>query len=263
MGRVLRGGEGAGRSSRMKATLVRVPRYRNASCTSPFGMARTPRETRDAHPRASDWVRLAVPFALIAMLIGVAWHFGYFNLKNPKQLIATTDRIRQTPWVGPIYVAVFAVAAALAVPIAPMVYVGGALFGFSRGALFGAAGGYLFVRHLWSDSAQRLLGRYRFTLRKLREGRPFMTTLRMQLLPVVPFGVFNYAAAAAKLPWIPYLAGTAIGIIPGTFATVFAGDRIMAGFRGTDRRPLWIGLGVAFGLIALSFVPTIVKKRRG
>lgn len=220
-------------------------------------------------PRLTDWLRLLIPLLVIAALLVAAWKLGYFQLDNPRRISRTADQVAGTPWLGPIFVAVYAGCAAMAMPVAPLAYTSGAIFDFAKGSVFvwiasiiGGSAGYWLARGIWRDPAKRLLGRYEKKLKAVHMGNPFLAALRMQLLPIVPFGVFNYTAAVSDMPFGQFLAGTAIGIIPGTVAAVFVGHEIMSGLRGSDKRPIWIGLAVAAALVVLSFVPTIVKKLR-
>lgn len=226
------------------------------------------REPRRRRPSKSDWLRIAVPLAIIVVFIVIAWRLGYFDLKHPQKLAKAADRVQSVPWLGPIYVAVYAAMATLAVPVSPLAYAAGAIFGFAKGSIFvwvgsmiGAALGYLLAHTAWGGPARRLLGRYDDKLRAAREGNAFLISFRMQLMPVVPFGVFNYAAAISRLAFVPFLLGSALGIIPGTLAAVFVGDRIAAGLHG-DRQPLIVAGIVAAAFFGLSFLPTLVSKLR-
>ena len=220
-------------------------------------------------PSASDWLRLVAPTLLLAALVVVAWRLGYFKLKNPQQLTSAADRVQARPWLSPIFVAVYATAATLATPVSPLAYGAGVVFGIIRGSLLvwiaslaGAAAGYWVALGIWSGPANRLLGRYSDKLRALRRGSAFLTTLRLQLLPVVPFGIFNYAAGTSRLPFTPFLAGTALGVIPGTLAAVYVGDRLATGFEHSDSRAFLVAGIVIVLLIAVSFLPNLVHKLR-
>lgn len=173
------------------------------------------------------------------------------------------------PWFAVAFVSVYAAVAAAAMPVAPLAYGAGAVFGFWRACAFiwmasmlGAAGGYTLARTVWAAPARRLLGRYRDRVHQLGRSNVILTAMRMQLLPFIPFGVFNYAAAIAGLPLVRFLVGTAIGIIPGTVAAALVGDRLVAGLRGEGGRPFVVALTVAAALVALSFAPTIVRRTR-
>lgn len=221
-------------------------------------------------PKASDWLRLIVPTLLLAALVVVAWRLGYFKLKNPQQLSDTADRVQGLPWLSPIFVTVYAIAATFATPVSPLAYGAGAVFGIVRGSLLvwlaslvGATTGYWLARGAWSGPAHRLLGRSSDTLRALGRGSAFLNTVRLQLLPVVPFGIFNYAAGTSKLPFTSFIAGTAIGVIPGTLAAIYVGDRIATGIVHSDSRAFLIAGVVMLLLIAISFLPTLIEKVRG
>lgn len=211
-----------------------------------------------------------MPLVALGVFIVIAWRHGYFNLKDPRKLDAAAQRVQDTPWLGPIFVAVYSGLAMLAAPVSPLAYGAGAVFGVIRGTLFvliasliGAAGGYFLARSAWSGVARRLLGRFHGKLRDMRHGSVFLTTLRFQLLPIMPFGIFNYGAGVAHLPFLPFLAGTAVGILPGTIAAVYVGERVMAGITGSDRRAFVVAGLVVAAMFALSFAPTLIKKLRG
>jgi uncharacterized membrane protein YdjX (TVP38/TMEM64 family) len=227
-----------------------------------------PMATRESL-RGTDWLRVAIPIAVTITLVIAAWKLGYFHLKNQQALNAAAERAGDVPWLGPIFVAVYASVAALAAPVSPLAYGAGAVFGLGRGSIyvwigsmFGAAAGYWLAHGVWSDPARRLLGNHRDKLRELREGNAFLTTMRFQLLPIVPFGIFNYAAGTTGLSFFQFLGGTALGIIPGTIAAVYVGDRVAAGFRGSGKSAFLVAAAVMVGLIALSFTPTLIKKLR-
>jgi uncharacterized membrane protein YdjX (TVP38/TMEM64 family) len=220
--------------------------------------------------RPTDWLRVALPVIAVAVFIVIAWRHGYFDLKNPQKLDAAAQRVHDIPWLGPIFVAVYAGLATFAAPVSPLAYGAGAVFGVVRGTLFvmaasliGATAGYFLARSAWSGVARRLLGRFHTKLRDLRHGNVFLTTLRVQLLPIMPFGIFNYGAGVAHLPFLPFLAGTAVGILPGTIAAVYVGDRVMAGITHSDRSAFVVAGLVVAALFALSFAPTLGKKLRG
>jgi len=143
------------------------------------------------------------------------------------------------------------------------------VFGPIRGTFFvwlasliGAAGGYWMARGAWSGTALRLLGRYAGTLHSLRAQNTFLMTFRVQLLPIIPFGIFNYAAGASRLPFLRFMLGTALGIIPGTVAAVYIGDRISEGVGAHDTHAFEVAGVVAALLLVVSFSPTLIQKLR-
>jgi uncharacterized membrane protein YdjX (TVP38/TMEM64 family) len=225
----------------------------------------------EPHERArpADWLRVALPLIALAIFIVVAWRHGYFDLENPEKLGAAAARVQDIPWLGPIFVAVYAGLAMFAAPVSPLAYGAGAVFGVIRGTIFvmiasliGASAGYFLARSAWSGVARRLLGRFHGKLTQLRHGNAFLTTLRLQLLPIMPFGIFNYAAGVSHFRFLPFITATAVGILPGTVAAVYVGDRVMAGITKSDKSAFIIAMAIVAALFALSFAPTLVKKLR-
>jgi uncharacterized membrane protein YdjX (TVP38/TMEM64 family) len=219
--------------------------------------------------RLSDWVRITLPVIFVVAFMLVAWQLGYFKLRHPQHLGAAADRVRDVPWLGPIFVSVYAAMGAFAAPVSPLAYGAGAVFGPIRGTFFvwlasliGAAAGYWMARGAWAGTAHRLLGRYAENVHRLREQNTFLMTFRVQLLPIIPFGVFNYAAGTSRLPFLPFMLGTALGIIPGTVAAVYIGDRISEGLGAHDTHAFEVAGVVAALLLVVSFLPTLIQKLR-
>lgn len=198
----------------------------------------------------------------------VAAQSGYFDIdaQGAVQLARTAG---DTPLLALLLSAIYAGLAALALPVAPLGYGAGALYGFAAGSalvwiasMFGAALGYFLAHGIMRGPAMRILGRYAPMIAALRERHGFMTVLRIQLLPLIAFGPFNYAAGIAGIPFWQFMAGTAVGIIPGTVAIVYVGDRVMAGIRGDEGHPFVIAAVVSVALVLLSFVVPRLARRR-
>lgn len=214
----------------------------------------------------ADWLRLLIPVVVIVAFIVFAWKAGYFDLEDPKKLNAAAAKAHRIRWLGPLFAIAYAVAATFAMPVSPFAYGAGAVFGFEGivwvwvGSLLGGPAGYWLARGAWAKAAERLLGRYRSKLSELKQGSAFLTTLRLQLMPIVPFGVFNYAAGATRIPFVPFFVATGVGVIPGSIASVYVGREIAAGFRGSGKSAFLIASAVMLALIALSFLPNMLKK---
>ena len=217
---------------------------------------------------AGDWVRLIVPILLVAAFVVSAWKLGYFNLENPQKLKQAAHQSQSKPWFAPAFVLAYVIVATFAAPVSPLAYVAGAMFGLVKGSIYvwigsiiAGTAGYWMARGVWSGTAERLLGRYQDKLHELKKGSAFLTVLRLQVLPIVPFGIFNYAAAVVRINFLAFLAGTALGVIPGTIAAVYVGDRIAAGLAGHQHGALIVGLAIMAGIFALSFVPKLFERK--
>jgi uncharacterized membrane protein YdjX (TVP38/TMEM64 family) len=223
----------------------------------------------ETESRANDAVRLLASVFVLGVFAFVAWKIGLFKPEAAEKVSAESREAGGLRWIVPSFILVYAGVAALALPVGPLAYGAGAVFGFVRGSIYvwiasmiAAVAGYYLASDVWAKPARRLLGRQGEKLTNLNKGNVALTAFRMQLMPLVPFGVFNYAAAISKLPILPFLLGTAFGIIPGTLLATYVGDRFIAGMRGEDKQPLYIALGVTLVLMGLSFLPKLFKKTR-
>jgi uncharacterized membrane protein YdjX (TVP38/TMEM64 family) len=214
-----------------------------------------------------DKVRLIAPVVVYVGLALLGWKLGYFRAQK---VTADAARSAGNPWISVVYALIYAAIAALALPVGPLAYAAGAIFGFLRGSIIvwagsmaGAVAGYYLAHGVWAKPARRLLGHYQDKIHGLRKGNVFLTAFRMQLMPIVPFGAFNYAAAISKLDPMRFLSGTALGIIPGTLMATFIGDRVIAGVHGGGKGPYLLAAATALVLLALSFAPQLWKKMRG
>ena len=220
---------------------------------------------------AGDWVRVLAPLLIYVVLALLAWRLGYFKREHTHAIAEKAAQASDGggfPWFAVLFVLVYGAVAAAALPVAPLAYGAGAVFGFWEAttlifiaSLLGASLGYLLARTIWSGTAERLLGPYRDRLSRMRGGNVVLTALRMQLLPFIPFGVFNYAAAIGGLAFLQFLAGTAIGIVPGTLAAAAIGDRVIAGFSGGGGRAFEVAGALIAAVVLLSFVPAIVRRK--
>lgn len=92
------------------------------------------------------------------------------------------------------------------------------------GTTAGAALAFGLGRGLGQRALRPLLrGRALLALDRGLTEHGFRTVLLMRLVPGVPFQAVNLSAALSGVRLRPYLAGTALGVLPGTAAYVVAG----------------------------------------
>jgi uncharacterized membrane protein YdjX (TVP38/TMEM64 family) len=189
------------------------------------------------------------------------------------------------------YVGVYVVAVAFSLPGAALLTAsGGFLFGLGIGAsaaVIGATVGativFLVARTALGEPLLRRAGPRVSQLAQGFREDAFSYLLFLRLVPAFPFFLVNLVPAFAGVRLAPFVAATALGIIPGALVYAFAGigldsviaaqqtanrDCLAAGradchftFDATDvLTPQLIGALVALGLLAL--LPVIVKKLR-
>jgi uncharacterized membrane protein YdjX (TVP38/TMEM64 family) len=128
-------------------------------------------------------------------------------------------------------------------------------------ATLGAALVFLAARYLFADAARRRMGALGEKISAGFAENAFHYLLFLRLVPLFPFFLVNLAPAFTKISLRTYVAGTFIGIIPGTFVYVNLGQTLgridsLSGLVSTET----IGAFVLLGLFAL--VPVFVKKFR-
>lgn len=170
------------------------------------------------------------------------------------------------PWAPFAYVALYAICITLGLPGTLLTLIGGVAFGLGRGflvnmtgAVLGSAGAFIVARTIGRDVVMRLLGRHLARLDGLEDRRTtFITTLRLRLMPIVPFNAVNFAAGLTKARLRPFVAGTALGIVPSTFIFTYFATALVAGgqARADALVPITVALG---GMLLLGLVPSIVK----
>ena len=128
-------------------------------------------------------------------------------------------------------------------------------------ATLGATLVFLAARYLFADAARRRMGALGEKISAGFAENAFHYLLFLRLVPLFPFFLVNLAPAFTKISLRTYVAGTFIGIIPGTFVYVNLGQTLghidsLSGLVSTET----IGAFVLLGLFALA--PVFVKKFR-
>lgn len=248
-------------------------------------------------PSASSLLKRWAPLAALVALGLLAWAAGAADLLSFRAVAENRDALTQAvennrTLAVAVYAVVYAVAVALSLPGGALLTIlGGFLFGWLYGggiavvaATAGATGVFLIAR---SSLGETLAERAGPRLEKLRAGfsRDALSYLLfLRLVPAFPFWLVNLAPALLGMRLAPYVVGTFLGIIPGTFAFAFAGaglDSVIAAQQEAYQACLDSGTGqacefsldagsllteeiviafVALGIVAL--LPVVLKRLR-
>ena len=212
-------------------------------------------------------IRGALLIMTLAVAAVIAHQAGWFRGVTPERVGMLRDRLRGVPGAPLVFVAMYVLASALALPGTLLTLAGGAIFGTVLGtvlnwigATLGATASFAISRWLGRDAAHRLLGRRAAALDKLSTEHGFSALLRLRLIPVVPFNVLNFAAGLTSIGVVQYVAATAIGILPATAIYTYFASALISGASGARAHAL-ASTAVAGGLlILLSFVPTLARR---
>ncbi|HEY3501732.1 MAG TPA: TVP38/TMEM64 family protein [Actinocatenispora sp.] len=166
-----------------------------------------------------------------ALVLLVAAGLGYALVVGVPSPARVAGPLAAHPYLGPL-VGVLGIGAATVcmVPRGAVVLLAGAVFGplpgagyAMVGALLGALAAFGLGRLLGRDVVARLargrLARFDAWL----AGHGALAVAWSRLLPVLPFGLLNYAFGVTAVGPARFLAGTALGILPSTVAYAWAG----------------------------------------
>ncbi|MGD1949504.1 MAG: TVP38/TMEM64 family protein [Leptolyngbyaceae cyanobacterium] len=190
--------------------------------------------------------RLALIIALVCIIAtGVA--MASLGGMDSAWLQTTLDRAGI--WGPIIYIVIYTVATVLVLPSTVLNLAGGALFGPWLGslwttiaALVAAIVAFGFTRTIGRELVEKRLAGYWQTLDAeiCNGGMGYMFSIR--LLPVIPYGLVNFAAGLTSITWRDYLVGTALGTLPGVLPFVLLGSSGLTLSQTGDLIPLVVAL---------------------
>ena len=138
-------------------------------------------------------------------------------------------------WAPIIYVLLYTVGTLLILPSTPLNLTGGAIFNILWGtlwttvaAIIAAIVAFAFTRTVGRELiAQKLAGRWEAIDAEMREGGLFYM-FAIRLLPIIPYGLVNFAAGLTSIRFRDYLVGTILGTVPGVLPFVMMGSGLQA-----------------------------------
>lgn len=172
-----------------------------------------------------------------------------------------------------LFVLAYVIGTLFFLPVWLLTVVAGAIFGLVGGfaismvaAMAGALSAFLVARYAIRERVRRYFSRnslLRAVDKALRKAG-WKAVALLRLSPLVPFTVQNYFFGATQLKLRHFVAGTALGIIPGTALEIFIGSSGRSAMGGGG--PLqWTLLGVGIvATVAVSwYVGRIARKQLG
>jgi uncharacterized membrane protein YdjX (TVP38/TMEM64 family) len=172
--------------------------------------------------------RLLAFFALasIAALAIPIYGMGGINIEDLQAMLAKAGI-----WAPIIYMVVYTVATILVLPSTALNLAGGALFGPWLGtlwttiaAIIAAVVAFAFTRTIGRQLvAKRLAGYWQTIDAEIHQGGLFYM-FSIRLLPIIPYGLVNFAAGLTSISFRDYFIGTALGTLPGVLPFVLLGS---------------------------------------
>lgn len=210
---------------------------------------------------------------LIGVAVLVALVFAFRSLELPSCASINTW-IAGLGLIAPIAFFLIYVTATIAfIPGLIVTVLAGVAFGpwwgtalVSISSVTGATLAFLISRYVARESVEGFLSKQAWfgKFRSGLEDSGFNFVLFVRLVPLFPFNGLNYACGLVPLKLRDYVLGSFLGMLPGTFAYVYAGNAV--GCALIDSKAglppeVQFRLFVAIGLLAtLSVVPVAIKK---
>jgi uncharacterized membrane protein YdjX (TVP38/TMEM64 family) len=206
----------------------------------------------DAMSGASDggspWLRRLAPLGLIALATALVFVMGWHRYVSPETLVRHRAAIEafvvaHYPLAIACYVAVYICAVALSLPAAwALTVIGGILFGWCVGGLATVVGAtvgatviFLVARTACGETLVRRAGPLTAKIADGFRADAFSYLLFLRLVPAFPFVLVNIVPALVGVSPRTFVAATALGIIPGTFAYALAGAGLDSALRVQER----------------------------
>jgi uncharacterized membrane protein YdjX (TVP38/TMEM64 family) len=168
-----------------------------------------------------------------------------------------------------VFVAVYVAAGLAFVPGFALTLLGGLIFGPWQGLAYASIGStitacvaFLIARHAVRGLVETWVAR-RPTLRRLdaavsRHG--FRVVMLTRLVPMLPFGVLNYAFGITGIGFSSYAVTSWACMLPATVVMTFTAGTVAAGRWASPRTFVWLG-AAGLSLVLLSLVPRLLGRR--
>ncbi|KAJ9676267.1 hypothetical protein PVL29_024999 [Vitis rotundifolia] len=175
-----------------------------------------------------------------------------------------------------LFVAAYAGLEILAIPAIPLTMSAGLLFGSFTGTIIVSISGtvaasvaFLIARYFARERILKLVeGNKKFlAIDKAIGENGFRVVTLLRLSPLLPFSLGNYLYGLTSVKFVPYVLGSWLGMLPGTWAYVSAGafgraiiqDESDIGLLGGNNSLITLGLGLLATALAATYVTRLAK----
>jgi len=188
---------------------------------------------------------------LLTVVCIIATGVGVYLLGGIDQAQLQTWLKQAGVWAPVTYIFLYTVGTILILPSTPLNLSGGAIFGAWLGTLWttiaaviAAVVAFAFTRTVGRDLvAKKFAGRWEAMDAEMRQGGLFYM-FAIRLLPIIPYGLVNFAAGLTSIRFRDYFLGTLLGTVPGVLPFVLLGSSGLQALRTGDVLPLMGALGL-------------------
>ena len=212
--------------------------------------------------------------ATASLLLLLAWSLSPLaDFADPEAIVQALYGMRGNWWIYPAVLAAFVLGGVVLFPVTVLIAATGLLFGPWTGWFCAIAGtmASAWVGHatgMWmgGGSVQHISSRAFRAVSRALKNQGVVAVAALRMVPVAPYTVVNMAMGAAGVTQRTFMAGTFIGMLPGTFVLTMLGDRLREAWRDPAATNvvlvaliivLWVGLA-----FALQRLVAWLRKRR-
>jgi phosphatidylserine/phosphatidylglycerophosphate/cardiolipin synthase-like enzyme/uncharacterized membrane protein YdjX (TVP38/TMEM64 family) len=179
-------------------------------------------------------IRVALAAAVVVAL-ALAWYSTPLaHWAEPETVRAALAAFTQNPWAPMLVVGIFLAAGFVAFPVTILIAATAAAFGpwpglayAGIGVLVSAVSTYAVGARLGKEALRNVLGPRLNRVRRRIARRGVIAIATIRLVPVAPFTVVNLVAGASAIRPFDYVAGTALGMLPGLVVLSVLGHQIV------------------------------------
>ncbi len=208
------------------------------------------------------WLLTGIILGIAVLIFSLICLTESENIYSLEGISGAVNAFRDSPFSSLWVLSVFVLASILFIPINLLIISVSTLFGtvesfiyILSGTLLNALAGYFTGYLLGGRKISRFFG---FRLKKITEkikNKGLLPVIGIRFLPITPFSLENFVFGAVRFPLIKYLAGTLIGILPGTVSLVFFQKSLIALLKGPSLGKFAVLiLVVSGGLLLLNFI---------
>lgn len=199
-----------------------------------------------------NWIK---PILVLIAFIAVAYYIRFeMNIDQHD----VKDFILSFGWWSPvIFFFIYALGPLVFFPTSILSLAAGIAYGVWPGVLYillgataAGATGYLMARFFGDSILKFHSFKWSEQVFEKVENRSFLYVFVLRLIPIVGFDILSYISGIARVKFWPFVAATALGIIPGTFAYAFLGSSIASG----ERDMIIIAVIIFVFLMGLTFI---------
>ncbi|KAF3636600.1 hypothetical protein CQW23_01908 [Capsicum baccatum] len=264
------------RETKKQQTLLKTPNK------TPQSLRRLLKNDDESDSGSGDTGNDAIKGTILAglLIVGVVGGFGTVGYIYKDQINAFLNHFSVfIEGYGPagyaLFVAVYAGLEILAIPAIPLTMSAGLLFGSVTGTIIVSISGtvaasvaFLIARYFARERILKLVeGNKKFlAIDKAIGENGFKVVTLLRLSPLLPFSLGNYLYGLTSVEFVPYVLGSWLGMLPGSWAYVSAGAFgraiIQEGSEislGGGNQLLTLGVGLLFTALAAAYVTRLAK----